>query len=382
METNINTQLSPTKEKDTNLNEQTNGQNHEQAFVQTQTLEKAQTILQSEEKTCLTAENQATQKETLEKDEPKQTDNPAQEKGEPHSGVFLSTADAEEYKIYKKQKILSAVSLAISRTQGSLLNGEDTQRVCERANRLRQVAVKTPLTKLMQVKYYLGVSGVKIDCVIGGTGETISKVKVYEAKLAVKRKAQEITLVATPSLLDSCRYGEIRKEIKRVKSAIKRTPLKLEIPKQIAPTALARVARVCSETGVKFLSVPHFQGCERLRLDLTGGCELEVIGVEDFASYRRLVGAGVRRIVTDHAWEFYLEWLKECGENAFLPVGEHSVLAKKQEKTPVERDKTGQNREICAKNSLYAPNLPSADKKNNAENDYRCRLEGTQLKFL
>ena len=104
METNINTQLSPTKEKDTNLNEQTNGQNHEQAFVQTQTLEKAQTILQSEEKTCLTAENQATQKETLEKDEPKQTDNLVQEKGEPHSGVFLSTADAEEYKIYKKQK--------------------------------------------------------------------------------------------------------------------------------------------------------------------------------------------------------------------------------------------------------------------------------------
>ncbi len=295
------------------------------------------------------------------------------------SGVFLSTADAEEFSVYKKQKILSAVSFAVSRTQGSLLNGEDVQRVCERANRLRQAAVKTPLTKLMQVKYYLGASNVKIDCEIGGTGETLTKVKVYEARLAVKKKAQEITLVATPSVLDTCRYGELRKEIKRVKRAIKRTVLKVKIPKQLSPSALTRVARVCSDTGVHFLTVPYFSGCERLRLDLTGGCELEVVGVENFADYRRLIGAGVRRIVTDHAWEFYSEWLKECGEYSYLQDRNGKVFSpntgNRQGGKGIEKEKNGQK---TVQNSLVEPKSG----ENSSETEYKCRLEGTQLKFL
>lgn len=358
METKINTQSDSTKEiAQVNPSLQTNAQTPQKEEKKAQT-PSVETPLN------------AMEKERVERDEIT---------AKAVSGVFLSTADAEEFSVYKKQKILSAVSFAVSRTQGSLLNGEDVQRVCERANRLRQVAVKTPLTKIMQAKYYLGASNVKIDCEIGGTGETLTKVKVYEAQLAVKKKAKEITLVATPSVLDTCRYGELRKEIKRVKRAIKRTVLKVKIPKQISPSALTRVARVCSDTGVNFLSVPYFSGCERLRLDLTGGCELEVVGVENFADYRRLIGAGVRRIVTDHAWEFYSEWLKECGEYSYLKDRNGNVLppntGNRQGSNGIERERNGQK---AVHHSLAGEETA----ENSSETEYKCRLEGTQLKFL
>ncbi len=145
------------------------------------------------------------------------------------SGVFLTHADAEEYRTYKKRKKLNEVTAAIARSEGTLMGGEDVQRACERAIRLRQAAVKLPLSKLSQAATYLARSGVKLDCVVGGTGETLVKVKAFEAREAVRRNAKEVTLVLTHSHLDCCRYGEIRREIRKVRRAAKRADLKVSV---------------------------------------------------------------------------------------------------------------------------------------------------------
>ena len=67
-------------------------------------------------------------------------------------GVFLSNQDAEEYRIYKRRKKLNEISALISATEGSVIDGEDVQRICERAVRLKQSAVKLPLSKTCSVK--------------------------------------------------------------------------------------------------------------------------------------------------------------------------------------------------------------------------------------
>ena len=166
-------------------------------------------------------------------------------------GVVLSLKDAEEYRTYIRRKKQTEITDAIADSAGTMMQGEDVQRVCERAVRLKQASVKLPLTKLSQAFYYLNGSGVKLDCLIGGDGETVSKVKAYEAKLAQKRGATEITLTITPSLIDCCRYGEIRREIKRVKRSLGKATLKVRVQRAGSLTALGRIARIASETGAK-----------------------------------------------------------------------------------------------------------------------------------
>lgn len=237
-------------------------------------------------------------------------------------GVFLTRKDAEEFRAYKRRKRMAEVTLAVSRSESTLFCGEDVQRVCERAMRLKQAAIKTPLSKLSVAKSYLGNAFVRLDCVVGGTGETLAKVKAYEARMAVKKGAKEITVPVTPSLFDACRYVEIRKELKRVKKSIGKAALKVRVERVNSPTSLSRIARISSEIGAKFFSVPYFVGCERLRLDLTGGCQLETTGVERLETYRTLVDRGVERIVTDKAWEIYNDWMREAQETPLMETDE------------------------------------------------------------
>ena len=239
-------------------------------------------------------------------------------------GVFLTQKEAEEYRAYKRRKKITEVAIAVSKSAGTLFSGEDTQRVCERAIRLKQVAVKTPLSKLSLAKAYLKGSFVRLDCVVGEKGETLAKVKAYEARLAVKKGAKEITVAVTPSLFDYCRYLDITKELKQVKKAVGKAALKVRVEKISSPTALSRLARISSEVGAKYFSVPYFSGCERLRLDLTRGCGLEVTGVERLETYQTLHEKGIERIVTDKAWEIYNDWMREAQETAIIETEEKS----------------------------------------------------------
>ena len=139
-------------------------------------------------------------------------------------GVRISRQEAEEYRTYKRKKLQADVANALAKSESSILNGEDVQRVCDRAIRLRQAAVKVPLTRLALASRYLAGSKVKLDCVVGGTGETLTKIKAIEAKIAAKKKASEITVIVAPSLVDGCRYGEIRRELKKVRRAAGKVP--------------------------------------------------------------------------------------------------------------------------------------------------------------
>ena len=283
-------------------------------------------------------------------------------------GLMLSLSDATEFCAYKRQKKINEITSAIARSATPIGDKEDAQRVCERAVRLKQAAVKISPIRLLQVRDYLTRNGVKIDCIIGGDGETLGRVKVYEAKLARRMKAKELTVVIAPSLIIGCRYAEIKKELKKLLRAAKDALCKVWVDNKYPYTTLARVARIASEVGAKYFCVPYFKGCERLRLDLTGGCQLEISDVETLEDFRKMTEAGVGRIVTSHIWEIYSEWMKEA-EKIVLPS------AKKPSETPKPQ-------ETISKPSGAGTALVPAKTTGNPETDYRCRLEGSDLKFL
>lgn len=228
------------------------------------------------------------------------------------SGMVLSPSDATEFRAYKRQKKIREIRAAIASSATPIGSDGDVQSVCERAVRLRQAAVVAEPIRLPQILPYLTRNGISVDCIVGGNGETLGKVKAYEARLARRMRVGEISVVVAPSLLSACRYTEIKRELKRVTRAAKRVACKVYVGDCRNYAAVARVARIASEVGARYFCVPYFSGCERLRLDLTGGCKLEVRAVEDLATFRKMTEAGVERIVSSHIGEIYAAWSEEA----------------------------------------------------------------------
>ena len=249
----------------------------------------------------------------------------------PKAPVTLSPTDAAEYRAYKKEKKMLEINEAIARSESVVGAQDDAVRVMERASRIRQAAIRVTPSRFLQVKEYLMRGSVKVDCMIGGDGEMMPKVKAYEAKLARRLGAKELTVAVTPSLLEACRYGEIKKELRRVKRAAKKTCVKVKMLGGYSYATVARVARIAAEVGAQYFSVPYFVGCERIRFDLAGGCQLEVSEVENLADFKKMMGAGVGRVVTSHGFEIYSEWIKEA-ENMRL-LSDNPKMPKMEEKT-------------------------------------------------
>lgn len=227
-------------------------------------------------------------------------------------GVRISQREAEEYRAYKRQKKVAEIMSAIARSASPIDMKDDIKKLVDRASRFRQAAVKVTPVVFAQVQRELLKSRVGLDCIVGGNGETTAKVKAYEAKLAVKAGARELTLVLSSSHIFTGRYGEIRKEIQRIKRVGKRTKIKVWIDKKYPYPTVARIARLASEMGVDYVCVPYFFGCERLRYDLLRTCGLEVSEVETLDDFKKMAGAGVERIVTTRVLEIYTEWMKEA----------------------------------------------------------------------
>ncbi len=225
--------------------------------------------------------------------------------------VTLSHKEAEEYCAYKRQKKISEITAAMRRAESVLTGSEDIARACERAARLKVRAVQLTPAGLSQWGEIVRARPVRIDCVIGGDGESLPKVKAFEAKQMIRMGARELTLRITPSLVSCCRYTLLRKELRRLRKATSRTILKARVERPLPQATLLRLMRICSEVGVDYFSTPYFEGCERLQTELRGGCQLEVSGVDSLPVFQKMAGAGIGRILTSRAWDIYCEWVQE-----------------------------------------------------------------------
>lgn len=297
--------------------------------------------------------------------------------------LTLSSSDAEEYRAYKRQKKIAEITSAISRSASSIGMGDDVKRITERAVRLRQASVRLAPSKFYEKREVFSKYSMKVDCIIGGDGELLPKVKAYEAVLARRMGAKELTVKIAPSMISTCRYTEIKRELKKIKKAAGKTIcFKVWMDKKYPYASVLKIARICSEVGVQYFSIPYFSGCERLRFDLTGGCALEVSEVETLADFKKMQGAGVGRIVTSHIWEIYSEWMREVDKiGIVLEDKKMQNAAKAEEKQP---DKPAQTPKIEQKAENAAMEKPknALVKAYNPETDYACRLENGRLKFL
>lgn len=237
--------------------------------------------------------------------------------------VSITAREAMEYREFKRQQKRAEILSAISKSEGVIEKTSEVSKTAERAEKLRQAAVRITPSRLEAIGNFFHRRAVALDCVIGGNGETLTKVKCYEAKEAIKLGAKEITLVLSPYAVTHCRYEEIKRELKKMRRAAKRAKVKVWVDKMYPYATLSRLARLCSEMKAAYFCVPYFDGCEKLRIDLTNGCKLQVSGLENLEQYKKMVAAGTQRILTERAWEFYQEWLQEVEKINFPQLDEN-----------------------------------------------------------
>lgn len=239
------------------------------------------------------------------------------------TGILLSPTEAEEYCKFKREKYIRSVVQAMEKASlcgEKAISQEDERRLFDLAIRHGAASFQTTPCGLPQAKRTLVGRKTAIDCIVGGNGKTLSKVKAYEARLAYRGGAKEITLVLNPDHLQTEKWSEMKKEIKRVSRKARKGIVRVWLDKRENVATFFRFARFFAEAGVG-VSVPYFEGVERLKTTERIKTSVEVRDVETATQYERLAKAGIDRIQTSRLQEIYDELMKEAEDRSFaVPV--------------------------------------------------------------
>lgn len=244
--------------------------------------------------------------------------------------ITLSDAEAEAYQAYKREKHILEVMNYMQKTVLDA-RGEDVKKLALTAIKHGCAAVKIFPSQLALARAAIEGSKLKIDCFIGGTGETFTKAKVYETKLSRRNGAQEITLLLSENDVKNNRFAEIKKEIKKVCKAAKGGCVKVCLKETWDNETLIKLCKISFEAGAKLISVPYFEGCERLRNDLYLGLDIEVTNVQTTAILKKMAGAGMQRIQTARLQSIYDELMLEAENVMIEQVNTEEAISKSQD---------------------------------------------------
>jgi deoxyribose-phosphate aldolase len=157
-------------------------------------------------------------------------------------------------------------------------------------------------------------SNVKICTVIGfPLGASSTAVKVFEAKQAINDGADEIDMVMNIGVFKSNNYVEVFKDIKDVKIAIGKTPLKviLEIS-ELSKNGIVKACEICLDAKVDFIktstgftkSGATLTAVKIIRKTVRKDCKIKASGgISDYETAQKYIDIGADRIGTSKGVE-------------------------------------------------------------------------------
>lgn len=232
-------------------------------------------------------------------------------------GRMLSASEVAEFGEFKRARREAEIAFTLTKllidASRREIDRATLKRACETAVRLNASGVQVSPINVAAARRQLGRSEMPICCLVGGTGESLIAIKKMEAKKAVRQGAKEIRLILCYSQLTSGGYNYLRREIKRVRRAVKRGALIIsledhslnedEIALGVRAACAAKADAVCvrGETPIVIRAVKESAG--RLRV--------EAAGVENAEQLRFLFKSGAIRATTGNgdkiAEELYAE---------------------------------------------------------------------------
>lgn len=218
--------------------------------------------------------------------------------------AVLSAAEAAEYGEFKRFRRETEISLTLKKlvldASGRETDKHVLRAVCESAKRLGAACVLVSPVNASAARRILEGSGIPFCCIVGGTGESITAVKKTEAKKAVKQGAGEIRLVPCYSALVGGNLSYLKREIKRVKRAVKKRPLTVSLEdRSLSAEQVAFGVRAACDGKADAVCVRGDTALV-LRAQKAGAGRVfaDVSYVENAEQLRLLVKAGARRAVT------------------------------------------------------------------------------------
>lgn len=173
---------------------------------------------------------------------------------------------------------------------------------CDAAKRIGASAVLVSPINAASARRHLEGSSSRVCCLVGGTGETVIPVKKTEAKRAMRAGAGEIRLVPCYSALVGGNLSYLKREIKRVRRAVKRCAFSVSLDDHaLTDDQIALGIRAACEGKAGSVVVRGETDLLLRAVKIAAGrTGMEAAGVENAEQLRLLVKAGAARATT--AW--------------------------------------------------------------------------------
>ncbi|MDG5491742.1 deoxyribose-phosphate aldolase [Psychroserpens sp. SPM9] len=200
-----------------------------------------------------------------------------------------------------------------SKIDHTLLSASATERDiidhCNEAKKHKFYSVCINSCYVPLAKQLLKDSNVKICTVVGfPLGAASTEAKIFEAKQAINDGAHEIDMVMNLGVFKSKNYVEVFKDIKDVKTAIGRIPLKviLEIS-ELSKNGIVKASEICLDAKVDFVktstgftkSGATLTAVKIIRKTVRNNCKIKASGgISDYETARKYTDIGVERIGT------------------------------------------------------------------------------------
>lgn len=191
---------------------------------------------------------------------------------------------------------------------------KDIEKFCWEAKKYGFFAVCVNPTRVNLAKKLLKKSGIKVASVVGfPLGANSTKIKVEEAKEAVKSGADEIDMVINIGSLKDKNYQYFFKDIKSVIQAAKNRPVKaiLEVS-LLTEREIKTACQMAKKAGARFLKTGTGFGPRGVKLSdiklmrRTAKNEIGIKASGGIKSYRKalaMIKAGADRVGTSHGAE-------------------------------------------------------------------------------
>ena len=195
----------------------------------------------------------------------------------------------------------------------TLLSASATERDiidhCNEAKKHKFYAVCVNSCYVPLAKQLLKDSKVKICTVVGfPLGASSTEAKVFEAKQAINDGADEIDMVMNLGVFKSKNYVEVFKDIKEVKTAIGKTPLKVIIEiSELSKNGIVKASEICLDAKVDFVktstgftkSGATLTAVKIIKKTVRNHCKIKASGgIGDYETARKYIDIGVERIGT------------------------------------------------------------------------------------
>jgi len=178
---------------------------------------------------------------------------------------------------------------------------------CNAAKRHRFYSVCINSSYVPLAKQLLKNSSVKICSTVGfPMGSASTETKVFEAKQAIENGADEIDMVMNIGFFKSQNYVEVLKDIRDVKLAIGRTPLKVIIEiDELSKNGVVKASEICMDAKADFVKTSTgftkngatLTAVKIIRKTVKHHCKIKAsAGIHDYITARKYIDIGVERI--------------------------------------------------------------------------------------